>query len=329
MFEFIKRLFHRQPEFFPGVLGEGSPTGNVHEFSEVVGESTAPVFKEKKRSEWRTFFRQFQNSSSACVAYTLAKIATILYYLKTGRIVKFSPAFWYKRRPNSPQLGMVFSDIEKLGTDGAVIHELLPCEGMTEDQINAVVIEQYHRDTADAFALPGHWVNLPLDFDIVAATIQKTGKGMMLWFRIHYGEWFGVEKPLVSKRLWFSNHSTTAVDAFKFGGVDFILLEDSAEDKVWQKLITREFFKARCYLARYPVNFKFVPGSERPVYDGSITSLQECLKYEGIFPSNVKVINIFGPLTKQSVVQFQTKYALPQDGALNPLTVKKLKELYS
>jgi hypothetical protein len=78
---FFSSLYHK--ELFYGVIGDGS--GDVYEQSEIVASYAPADLKEKKRSDWRTFFQQYQYTSSACVAFTIAKIATILYFNKTGR----------------------------------------------------------------------------------------------------------------------------------------------------------------------------------------------------------------------------------------------------
>lgn len=318
-----------QETVFLGVRGTGAVVENIYEFSEVVGASAAPEFKEKNEEEWRTFFQQYQFTSSACVAFTLAKIVTILYFLKTGRKVKFSPGFWYPRRANKPQEGMFFDDIARLGTEGALLNDLLPCEGFTEAQMNALVVEPYHKDSADGFALPKDWVNLPLDFDTVAATIERTGKGIMTWFTIRSGEFFQKHTPAVRiESSPVSGHSMCAVDTFRFLGVPYILYEDSAEKGFPLRLITRDFFRYRAYLARYPINFKFEIG-DKPTYDGTIISAQKCLRYEGFFPSNIAYAENVGKITTEALRKFQTKHGLSITGTLSGETVQLLQKLYA
>lgn len=327
--DILKKFYTEENTINLGANGKGEYTADVFEFAEVVGATAIPEFKEKAPTEWRTFFQQFQGSSSACVSYTLAKIVAVLYFIKTGRKVKFSPGFWYPRRINRPGEGMAFDDLQKLGTDGAIPEDFLPCEGLSEDQMNAIKIEQYHRDAADAFALPPTWVNLPLEFDTVAATIERTGKGIMIWVDIREGEYFRNRTPILlpnSRRV--SGHSICGVDAFKFLGLTYILCEDSAESGDYLRLITRDFFKARAYLARYPINFKFEIPNNKPAFDGSIISAQKCLQFEGIFPSNIPYAENVGPVTQKSIKTFQQKYGLSVTGSLDSPTLGKLTQLY-
>lgn len=320
-----------EDEFFSGVLGVPNDTENIIDFSEIVATSATPLFKKKKESEVRSFPYQYQYTSSSCVSFGMAKVALILYYLKTGRIVKFSPGFWYKRRKNYPQEGMIIDDIENLASTGSLIYDLLPCEGFTEDQMNDLTIEQYHYDSADAFAIPTNWVKLPIDFDTVAASIEKTGKGVKLWFNIATGEFFRNKTPVYKGTKVVSRHEVVAVDAYtNEKGEQVIRIEDSADPQnFYQKDITRNFFNKRCILARYPVRFKFQADIHRPVYDGSIISLQKVLLYEGFFPSNVDFVESYGKLTRKGVVSFQEKYGIDTTGTVGPITKAKLLELYS
>jgi len=53
-----------------------------YKFEELV-TSIAPVnWVEKPKSEWRKFPIMSQNSSGACVAFTMAKMMSIMYWLK-------------------------------------------------------------------------------------------------------------------------------------------------------------------------------------------------------------------------------------------------------
>lgn len=327
MINFIKNLFRKEVEVFTGVLGNGEYTKLVH-FDEMVASSAQPLFSVKNTSQWKQYPYQYQDGSSACVAYTIAKIACVLYKNLTGNVVKFSPAYYYVRRANKHQEGMGFANAVDLAKDGAVVHDLLPCEGMSEKDINLIEIKEYHHNVADAFEFPDNWVDLPANFDTVAATLEVTGKAVMLWFTFSAGEFFNLSTPKVlnSKNMW--RHSVTAVDAFTYNGVHYILIEDSASvENVYRKLITKDFFDKKCVLARYPINFKFAVG--KAIYDGTTKSLQDCLKSIALFPSNVESTGVFGSVTKNAVKLFQKKYSLKDTGVLDKATYDKIKELFS
>lgn len=311
MWEFIKKFFSREEEFFPGVLDERTPGNNVHEFQEGVALGAVPIFPVKKITELRKFLYQYQYKSSSCVAFTMAKIAQVLYFLVTGRKIKFSPGFHYPRRLNKPEEGMFFSDISALASEGNCLADLLPAEGLNETKMNSIKVEDYHKQSADAFAIPINWIELT-DFDTVAATIERTGKPVMLWFQFGPGEFFGTTKPKIlgNDKRWA--HSVCAVDAFTDirDGQQYIKIEDSADkEQYYEKYISREFFN-RCYLKRYPINFKFVKSATVPIYTGTITSMQDILKALGFFPSNQQSTGYFGSITENAVRDFCKAYGL-------------------
>lgn len=326
MLKFIKSLFFEDVQFL-GIRDKDIPP--AIEFEEVVAKSSEPEWKEKPMELWRSFLAQYQSTSSACVAFTLAKLTQILNWLNTGKKIKFSPGYIYKRRTPKGE-GMHIDNAIKLASEGMITEELYPSEGLSEDQINNLPDQGYADRVADGFAISPNWVNLPLDFDTVASTIQKTGKGIMVWFRFGKGEWFKNRFPKVLNAKKIFAHSITAVDSFKWKGTEYILCEDSAEKSDQQKLISREVFNNMVYLARYPLNFKFDSITNvKPKYDGSTVSLQNCLKYEGLFPSNVDSTGIYGKITTDAVGKFQLKHGFEVTGQVGPKTRAKLLELYN
>jgi len=329
MIEFIKRLFTKKPPIrFMGVLGEQNDE-NVYDFEEVVARASNPIWIEKKPTEWRTFLSQWQYSSSSCVAFTIAKIAQILYYLKTGRKIKFSPGWIYRKR-NPKVEGMWIDNAVSIAGGGLPTEELYPSENLTEIQINSLPDLAYADGVAKEFALSVNWVKVPLDFDTVASTIQATQKGIMLWFDFGNQEWFGKGIPVIRGSKLIYRHSVCAVDAVVYKGQRYIVIEDSAETDTefgHRKLISEDFF-SRCMLARYPLNFKFDAKVDKPRYDGSVTSLQDCLKFEGVFPTNTDSTGRIGNITIQAIKDFQKKYNIQQTGTVGPITKEKLLELY-
>lgn len=349
--EFIKRILSwifkpSQPKIFLGVLGDGSETDNVVEFEEAVGPAQAAAtvldLKESDPSAWRKFLYQFQSSSSGCVAFTIGKIAQILFFIRTGRKIKFSPGWVYKQRSNFPDLGMWIDDVIRIAGSGMITEDLYPSENLTESQINFLPEEPYGQGVAEEFAIPMNWVNLPINFDTIAKSIKKTEKGIMMWFDFGPGEWFGQGIPKITGSYTPWRHSVTGVDAVKYNGIDYIVIEDSAdreEDVIFghRKLISRDFLAKRCLLARYPLSFKFEPqGPQKPSYDGSVASLQDCLTFEGVFPSNVTARGYYGAITIKAVQDFQVKHGIVYSGSpdttgfgrVGPKTSAKLQELF-
>ena len=328
MLNYIKSLFAPK-EFFPGIIGDGiTETSPVYGFKEMVGASAPATFGEPKGIKYPY---QFQATSSSCVGFSMAKIVSILYYKATGQMVKFSGGWYYAQRVNKPTEGMWFYDIANLAQKGAVPEYLLPSEGLSEKQMNNLEINDFHYNTADAFSVNDVWVDLPLDFDTVAATIEKTDKPIMVWFKFGKGEFFRQLIPRIVNKLsrdeqpW--QHSVDAIDAYTRDGVDYILIEDSADpEQFYQKEITREFFNARCTLARYPRKLKYAKG-EKSLYDGTIISAQKALQAEGFFPLNVPFAENVGKVTRESLRKFQSHYGLQITGQLDEATKEVLRNL--
>jgi peptidoglycan hydrolase-like protein with peptidoglycan-binding domain len=78
------------------------------------------------------------------------------------------------------------------------------------------------------------------------------------------------------------------------------------------------------------MNFDMSGEVLKPVFDGSVSSLQDCLKYEGLFPANVDSTGVFGNVTKNALIAFQKRYNIvPSYGNFGPITKAKLAEIYS
>lgn len=331
MLDFIKKLFGLEEKVqFLGILDEQN-SANVYDFNEVVASVNAPVWVEKTPDKWRTFLPQYQFRSSSCVAFTIAKLAQILFYLNTGRKIKFSPGWIYKQRTPKVE-GMTIDNAVAIAGGGLPTEEIYPSEGLDEDQINNLPDLPYVDGVAKEFAISVNWVNMPIDFDTVASTIQATQKGVMLWFNFGGGgEWFGAGIPFIRSNSVPYRHSTCSTDPVMYNGIEYLVIEDSAEVTgpfKHQKLISREFFEKRCLLARYPINFKYQASNSKPKYDGSVKSLQDCLRFDGVFPSNIPSTGFIGDITIQAIKDFQKKYNIQQTGTVGPITSHKLLELY-
>lgn len=73
----------------------------------------------------------------------------------------------------------------------------------------------------------------------------------------------------------------------------------------------------------------FFKKMEEPSFDGSIISLQKCLKAEGLFPDGVEFFENYGPITKKGVIAFQKRYGIwPAVGFFGPVTKARLRILY-
>ena len=143
-----------------------------------------------------------------------------------------------------------------------------------------------------------------------------------------------------------------------------------------QRVITEDFFRIRNWFAAYPINFAFddqtqpqpepqpSPGPGKPKYTFTkplvfipwdnaknqptdvalhenqktdVIALQNILKYEGHFPSNVSSTGYYGSITAKAVYNFQVAHQVASLSELNslggrrvgPKTIKALNEIYS
>ncbi|MFZ2152297.1 MAG: peptidoglycan-binding domain-containing protein [Minisyncoccia bacterium] len=260
-----------------------------YHFGEIVVSADPVNWIIKPRNEWRKFPIFDQDGGGSCVAQTMAKLLGIMYFLLNGIYVHFSATHIFQRRINKPQSGMGGDDVFRIGSEGVTLEELVPSQGMTDAQMDAVVIPQYKQDVGKIFKIAKNWVILPIkDIETIASVIQKTGKGVMTWTFWNYDEWGPVPKVLRELDLYgvsTSRHSTAQVD---FTLIDKTNLPEHPEawgkkalimDESWnksagldgQRVITEDFFKVRNFFAAYPVNFVFedgqnIPDATKPIF---------------------------------------------------------------
>lgn len=354
----FEKLFERKEQNL-GAL-EDTRTENEKlkdfQFDEIVSSADPVKWVEKSPTDWRKFHIRNQDGSSSCVAQSMSKILGVLQYLRDGVFIDFSAAFIYQRRSNKTigdGEGMIaVNAFEIVRKNGTTLDALMPSQGISEKEINSVREEDYDRVVASAFAV-GNYVQFKpkLSFDEVASTIQKTSKAVMTNFTFDRAEWTDIPTVKVdSPRL---RHSVACVDFTLYKGKEYLVIEDS-----WgkfgkfdgQRLISREFYEKRNTFAGYPINFKLgeAPTSNKPMFatsqqmklgdkNDSVRQLQDVLKYEGLFPTNVESTGLYGAITARAVLQFQIKYSVAPLSELESLqgrevgakTLAKLRELYS
>lgn len=333
-------------------------------FAEAVPSIDAVEWEEKLPVEWRKFPIFDQNGSGSCVAQTMAKLLGILYWLKNNDYVHFSATDIYQRRTNKPLAGMSGVDAFNIARKGVTLEVLTPSQKLTDKQMDEAKVEQYKRDVGNVFKIENYLVMPTKDIDVIASTIQKTGKGVMVWFYFSDGltpkEWTAVPEikhpNLALSGPKTARHSVTAVDFTLYNGKKALIIEDSwgvGHAMNGQRIITEDFFIERNFFAAYPIGFDFTPPptSERPqhefeydlefspqfVYRTDVEALQEILKYEGLFPSNIESSGYYGAITAKAVDAFQRKHQVAPNVELDKLqgkrvgekTRKVLNELYS
>lgn len=312
-----------------------------YHISEVVSSSASVVWEEKKPEEIRKFQVQDQKGKSDCVAESRRKLYHMIFWVNRGLLLDFSSVELYRRRPNYPAPGMGATDVMTLCRDGGMtLNVLAPSdEKTTEAEANALILEQYNVDIAKVFTISNEIVFTRGDVETPAGTIQRTRKGVMAWYYFTAEEWSREVPELIAdmkdeRDPRALRHSIVLVEPALYQGKKGFWMEDSAHFAgISRRFITEEFHRRRNIWQSYPINFKFEKGSEddsrKPRYvENDTRSLQNCLKWEGVFAVNIESTGVFGPITIRAVKDFQIKYGLEAVGKVGPQTAAKLKTLY-
>lgn len=324
----------------PGVLltPESEALLKAHyNFTEIVSAVEPVTWTEKPQSAWRKFPIFSQNGSGSCVAQTLRKLLGVYIWLKTNVWVDLSASHIYQRRHNRPAAGMDGTDAFEIARKGVTLEAFAPSENMTDSQMDNVPVAPFMEKVGETFKLGNYITVAPFDIDIVASIIQQTGKAVMTWYYFANDEWTNVptiKYPNLDRYLpTTAKHSLAAVDFTLYKGEKALIIDDS-----WglgyamngQRVITESWFKQRCFFVAHFQNFAFEEATiTKPKFvDQNVVTLQDCLKYEGLFPANVASSGVYGAVTTKAVKDFQAKYGLAITGLISAETRAKLHALY-
>jgi len=308
---------------------------------EVVSAPEPVLWKEKLPERWRLFPDQYQNGSGSCVAQTIKKLGGIALSLKNKSFVELSATPIYQSRSNRPDSGMIGVEAFELWRKkGLTLESLVPSRAMSDAEMDAYEVEQYKLDIGKVFALKNH-VGLPVgDIETIASTIQKTKKGVMVWFYFTSKEWGQFVPKVIDDTLTLrsekvSRHSVAAVDFTLYKGEKALIIEDSSPfGGLYRRVITESFLQKRNWFARYGTSFEFEAGSTlKPSHifnrdlkfndtfniDPEVVILQDCLKWDGTFPSDRDSTGYYGAITAKAVFDFQKKYKVAPDAELDVL----------
>lgn len=309
-----------------------------YKFGEIVSAVEPVNWIEKPQNAWRKFSIFNQNGSGSCVAQTLRKMYGVYIWLNTGTYVDISASHIYQRRSNKPAAGMGGEDVFMIGQKGTTLEAFAPSEKMTDAQMDAVVVKPFMVKVGETFKLGKYIVVSPTDIDTIASIIQATGKSVMVWFYFKNDEWTNVPTVKYPNLDQYASttarHSVAAVDFTLYNGKKALIIDDSwglAYAMNGQRVITEDFFNARNFFAAHFMNFAFEEATiPKPHYDETIKSLQDCLKYDGVFPANIESTGFYGPVTATAVSKFQVKYGLDPvgTGTVGPKTKAKLHQLF-
>lgn len=328
-------------EFFTGVTEDPRLDPKIIDgwsINEILAESATLNWRKKTISERVNFPVWNQHQTSACVAFAKAKQVSIRIFNMTGVWIDFSPASIYQLRVNAPGLGMNIADANDIvNKRGTTLEALMRSQNLTEAQIMTVqrskVAEMFAEAIAEAVV---RYLYVPPDIDRIAQTIES-GKAVSLLIYGTFDEYARMTPVVLNPNLTYTEapvrHEVVGVDYFLDGdGAKKILINDSAHfGGLSLREFSEDFIARRCVLADAIDVFTFNPETgDKPSYDGSIISLQKCLRYEGLFPEGTDFVENFGPITQDGVMKFQVKHKLHATGvpSVGPLTKAKLLELY-
>lgn len=329
---------------------ESSPTGvlgdprtdtrvlNGFKSEELIAASSPVIWLERPDSALRSFPIMNQNGSSACVAFAKAKQLAIAIQKQTGVYIELSPASIYQLRSNRPGLGMAISDANDIvNKRGATLEALMKSQNLSEDQIHAVKRSKVAGLFADALAeAVVAYVYVPVDIDKIAQVIEG-GEAVSLLLFANFDEYDGdpdIKHTLLTYEDAQIRHEVTSVDYMIRDGKRCLWIEDSwgvGNGVGGRRVFTEDFLEKRVILADYLSILDFEGGvGLKPKYDGTIISLQKCLKWDGLMPFQIVEAEVYGPQTKAAVIKFQKKYNIePAIGNFGPITKAKVTELFS
>lgn len=317
---------------------------------------------------WRKFPTRNQDGSLSCVAQTLAKLMGILAWLRWKIFIVFSGGHIYIRRSNTDTGGMIGTNAFEIAGKGVTLEEFMPSQDMGESEINALKENELHK--AVKLSISDNYIVLPIkDLEVVASVIQRTLKGVMTWFRFSHSEWTAV--PVILTNNPTSHHSVASVDLTLYDNEKSLVIDESWGNTYGfdgQRVIKENFYKVRNTFAAYPMDFKFDSGNiptptpqtftkplvfipvdtatqqVKPEFEAihqaqktDVIRLQDILKKEGLFPTNVASTGLYQNLTRKSVKAFQLKHKVAPIDEINSIdgkrvgskTLAKLNELYS
>lgn len=278
-----------------------------------------------KTPKQRYFYPYNQHTSLSCVSG--GGSITLEFY--DGKIISRKDI--YNRRVNYPSGGMMGVDLLKIMAKGACEDYLMPSQAQGESKMNErpmvttdILASRANNKTGVYFTFEKP------TFDKVAEQCLKTPVVAFFYFHENGREWWK-EVPNVMVDFnspvdeFTTRHQATVVDCCNIGGVDYLIVQDTAGvgtgfgEDYNLRYITREFASKRLYWAGYAIDdLEEVNMPVKPVFAQSkamrvgdrgenVRQLQEVLIYEGLLKIP-KATNYFGGMTRRAVIDLQNKY---------------------
>jgi hypothetical protein len=284
---------------------------------EEIASGSVDTFRTVEDLNWKSYIVANQDGSGACVMFTLAKMAQVIYKLNTGLDMVFSK-FPYKFRSNAPQPGMIGVEALSFAKKYLVPETSVPSENMNDKQMDALVTPPDLEDLNNYLVANGYYT-ANRDFNTVAEIVEKEGCAM-IWINTDYKSWCK-DIPSMGGFKEQVRHSVCVVDNITLNGIKYLVIEDSwgkfggKYGHLGQRLITKEFFDESCYFVGALTNFEF---QEKKVpklklkntvsfgqKNSDVILLQNILKAKGYFPSNKASTGYYGTITANAVYKFQ------------------------
>lgn len=293
-----------------------------------------PVFREVNEFQWRKYLVRNQDGSGSCNPNTIAKMLEVKRFLAKGDKIKFSHAPIYIKRSNKPNSGMGVESYDIAVKSSSCREVDMPSEFLNDAELDALVLPANYEDLNN-LVNPHAWVRLAIDFDYVAATVEKEGCAG-IWINTDYASW-AKDIPTAGGIKGEVLHSIAVVDAITFNGVHYLVIEDS-----WgefgrydgQRLLTREAFADMVYFAATLTEFTydvsdahFEPFKTILLYgqnNNEVKRVQDFLKAKGLFPSNQDSTGLYGNITADAVYAFQIRYNVASLLELKSLKGKRI-----
>lgn len=298
-----------------------------------------PYVWEERPAKPKYFFPYNQSSSLSCVA---GGGAIILEHFDGGVL---SRKDIYNGRVNYPAGGMVLYDVLDKIRRGVCTEDLVPSQGLGENQMNAryeitqeIIKSRAKKKVGLTFTLDQR------DIDTVAS-ILSTSPVIGFWYFDEDGkEWWKQYpetlynfKSNVDKGV--TRHQVAIVDAILIDGKKYLVGQDTAGVGTGVgansnlRYISEDMVNKRLYAAAYAIDDEsdiLVPNNgTKPKYyntkvlkvgstGAEVRILQEVLIYEGLLKIKSPT-GLFGGMTRQAVMRLQEKY---REDILKPAGLK-------
>lgn len=331
--------------YFTGLLVDNrtdeEKAKDFHQTELVAMGTVTPKFRTVTDGQWAKYTPRNQDGSGSCVANTVAKMLEVKRKMGQGDVIKFSHAPIYIKRSNKPSTGMVGVNALQIACATSSCKESdVPSENMSDAQLDAITLPANFEDLNN-LVLPSHYTQLPMDFDYIAAMVEKEGCAM-IWVNTDYQNWCK-DIPTAGGKKGGVVHSVAAVDAITLDGIQYLVIEDSLGKwfnqnglvskygEYGQRLITREFFNDAVWFGALLLDFKFnvtdgvfEPFTTPMLYgqtSDEIARYQKLLLARGFLPVGTECTGYYGNITARATYIMQIKYNVAPLAELNSVMV--------